>query len=153
MLKINDLHSFAWSCPRGIIITRPLVVVNRARTQKYAGGCARWWGFHTYTPAKIFKSVFLNRITGYLSHVPLQSFPVKSKTYQLHIINIYRTTCKPVAANFSLLLYKTPKHVNPKFSPTPVFQIGFLTISHSKSEPYSYIFKIILTFAQQLICS
>lgn len=60
MLKINTFSPIVWVRPRRIVIACPLAIVNRARTQKYAGGCAQWWGFHTYTPAQFFKSVFLN---------------------------------------------------------------------------------------------
>lgn len=89
-LKISVFPAFAWSCALTIAPTCPLAVVNRGRTQKYAGGCARWWGFHIYTPPQNFKSVFLNRITGNLSCFLCGRFmlsPKSSSNTLLYIIH------------------------------------------------------------------
>lgn len=55
------------------------------KNEKKWGGCAQWWGFHTYTPAKFFKSVFFEQNYWDVSKLYNSHFSVVFNFFQLHI--------------------------------------------------------------------
>ena len=119
--------------------------VQACGNEKDEGGCAWWWGFHTHTSTQFFKSVFLNKITGCLNYVPLQSFLVKSKISQLHIIIYntphYQTCCHKF---FHCCHIKRLNIKIPNFSQTRLFKSVFGNISFKIRSLFAHSQKLYL---------